>query len=135
VIFCFAFPGLRPKLGMQVLPEERYRSLFEHAPLGFLVADRSGKITAMNSTLISLFGLESSRGRANIFTNARLKKAGISANFRFCLKRESRSSPSALSQLQLSILRAILPDASATIRKIAGIQAVVINATAKKKRG
>jgi len=118
------------------LPEERYRSLFEQAPLGFLVAEKNGRIIAMNSTLQSLFGMEGTRKTYNVLTNGPLKKAGITNNFRFCITRGeaviSECDFRTRDGVRLYIQYYLTPFRDEK-KIVSGVQAVVINATAQKE--
>ncbi|MBL8018770.1 MAG: PAS domain S-box protein [Leptospirales bacterium] len=127
---------MRPTSRMRGLPEERYRSLFERAPLGFLVTDRNGNVTAINAMLKSLLAPGRTASKLNVLTNQRLKKAGIAEHFRYCMNRaepvisecdlKTSGSYSVFIQYYLTPFRD-------DKRRIAGVQAVVINATAQKE--
>jgi PAS domain S-box-containing protein len=68
--------------------EERYRLLHEYAPIGILLASRSGQILEVNSAAIQILGspsVEATKG-INLLTFPLLVQAGISAAFKTCVE-------------------------------------------------
>ena len=67
---------------------ERYRLLHEYAPIGILLASRSGQILEVNSAAIQILGsptVEATKG-INLITFPLLIQAGVSAAFQHCVE-------------------------------------------------
>ncbi len=67
---------------------ERYRLLHEYAPIGIMLANKSGKILEVNSEVLKILGspsVEAFKG-INLLTLPLLIKAGISAAFKRCVE-------------------------------------------------
>ena len=67
--------------------EDRFRSLFENAPVGVLLADPLGKVLEVNPTALEILGSPSAEAtrKINILTFPPLIQAGISADIQNCL--------------------------------------------------
>jgi PAS domain S-box-containing protein len=67
--------------------EERYRLLFETAPVGIILANPQGQILEVNPTAVQILGSPSSEATKsfNLLTFQLLIKAGISSDFQKCL--------------------------------------------------
>ena len=68
--------------------EERYRRLFENAPVGILLADSQGKIVDVNPMSLQILGspsVEATRA-INILSFPPLIEVGFAANFQRCLE-------------------------------------------------
>ncbi len=115
-----------------MLHEDRYQSLFERAPLGFFVADRKGFVQAANSTLRSLFSLEKLR-RANLLRQAHLVRAGITAQFKLCVARAEPVIGEADFRTRAGYRYCVQYFLTPFLDrgKVAGVQGVVINQTAR----
>ena len=68
--------------------KERYRLLYEHAPVGILLANRSGQILEINPAALQILGSPSveETKRINLLTFQLLVNAGISAAFQRCIE-------------------------------------------------
>ena len=68
--------------------EERYRLLYEFAPVGILLATRSGQILEVNPAVLQILGSPSveETKRINLLTFELLVKSGISAAFQRCIE-------------------------------------------------
>ena len=68
--------------------EEKYRMIFENAPLGIMTADVNGNIIEINPTLIHLIGSKSvaESKDINVLTFKPMIKSGFVNNFRRCLE-------------------------------------------------
>jgi PAS domain S-box-containing protein len=68
--------------------EERYRLLFENAPVGIFSADPQGRIIEINPSALQILGSPSAEAtRAiNLLTFPLLVKTGFSANFKQCVE-------------------------------------------------
>jgi PAS domain S-box-containing protein len=68
--------------------EERYRLLFEHAPVGILLVTPQGKIVDVNPTTLQILGSPSAEATKaiNILTFPLLTAAGVSANIQHCIE-------------------------------------------------
>ena len=68
--------------------QERYRLLYEYAPVGILLVNRSGQILEVNSATIQILGSPSAEATKgiNILTFPLLIEAGISEAFRRCVE-------------------------------------------------
>ncbi len=66
---------------------ERYRMLFEHAPIGIILADREGQILEVNPIALQVLGSPSFEAtkEINIITFPPLVKSGISAALQSCV--------------------------------------------------
>jgi PAS domain S-box-containing protein len=71
--------------------EERYRSMVDHAPMGILTMDRSGRIIDVNPNLLQILGSPSAEATKaiDILSFPPLVEAGFAADCQKCL-RESR---------------------------------------------
>jgi two-component system cell cycle sensor histidine kinase/response regulator CckA len=68
--------------------QERYKLLHEYAPIGILLASRSGQILEVNSAAIQILGsptVEATKG-INLLTFPLLIQAGISSAFKTCVE-------------------------------------------------
>ena len=67
--------------------EARFHSLFEHAPVGVLLADMRGNILEVNPAALEILGSPSAEAtrQINIINFPPLVKAGISADFQRCV--------------------------------------------------
>jgi PAS domain S-box-containing protein len=68
--------------------EERYRLLYQYAPVGILLADRSGQILEVNPEALQILGspsAEATKG-VNMMTFPPLIEAGISAAYQRCVE-------------------------------------------------
>lgn len=67
--------------------EERYRGLFENAPVGIMSIDTEGRILEVNPALLRVLGSPSAEATKaiNMFTFPPLVKSGVSALFSSCL--------------------------------------------------
>jgi PAS domain S-box-containing protein len=68
--------------------EERYRLLYEDAPIGILLANRSGQILEVNPAALQILGSPSAEEtkKINILTFPLLNESGISAAFQRCIE-------------------------------------------------
>jgi PAS domain S-box-containing protein len=68
--------------------QERYRLLYEHAPIGILLMNRSGSILEVNSAAVQILGSPSAEATKgiNVLTLPLLIEAGIAAAFRRCIE-------------------------------------------------
>jgi len=67
--------------------EEKYRTLFDEAPIGILTCDVNGNILNVNTSALKLLGSPSKEAteEINLLTFPLLMKAGISADFKKCI--------------------------------------------------
>ncbi len=67
--------------------EEKYRTLFDEAPIGILTCDVNGNILNVNTSALKLLGSPSKEAtkKINLLTFPLLMKAGISADFKKCI--------------------------------------------------
>ncbi len=67
--------------------EERYRFLFDHAPIGIISYDTEGRIREINKKLLELLGSPSAEASEaiNVFTFPLLMEAGFSEVFKSCI--------------------------------------------------
>jgi PAS domain S-box-containing protein len=70
------------------ISQERYRLLYEHAPVGILLMNRSGSILEVNSAAVQILGSPSAEAtkEINVLTLPLLIEAGIAAAFRRCVE-------------------------------------------------
>ena len=68
--------------------EEKYRMIFENAPLGVMIADKDGNIIEINPALLEMLGSESDleTKKINILEFAPLVKSGVAENFKLCMQ-------------------------------------------------
>ncbi|MFW5700673.1 MAG: PAS domain S-box protein, partial [Cyclobacteriaceae bacterium] len=67
--------------------EQKYRTLFEKAPIGVLLVDSDGNIQEINHVLMQTFNLSSRDLQvSNVFHKSWLKKSPIFANIQHCTK-------------------------------------------------
>jgi PAS domain S-box-containing protein len=113
---------------------ERYRMLFESAPLGILTIDLEGNIIEVNPMLLNILGSPSAEEtkKINMLTFEPIRKAGFSKIIEECIKTKnfisSENSYTTIwgKQMQLRInLNPLLNDENEVI----GVQAVVENFT------
>jgi PAS domain S-box-containing protein len=69
--------------------EERYRRLFENAPIGVIALDREGSVVAANYQLVAMIGAPSLDGLVgqDLIGNERLHASGIAGIFERCISR------------------------------------------------
>ncbi len=69
--------------------EEKYRLLFENAPLGVVTCDRSGNVTAINQKMLDILGAQSDdfAMSTNLLSFPLLVRTGISDDVATCLSR------------------------------------------------
>ncbi len=70
------------------LSEEKYKMIFENAPLGIMIADNHGDVIEINPTLLQMLGsssLEETK-KINILKYPPLVKSGVVENFKQCMK-------------------------------------------------
>jgi len=67
--------------------EEKYRTLFDEAPIGILTCDVNGNILNVNTSALKLLGSPSKEAtkKINLLTFPLLMKAGISADYKKCI--------------------------------------------------
>lgn len=67
--------------------EARYRRLFENAPVGIFLFDKSGRITQANPACLGVFGYESREwgAEANVFSTKEIAERGWTSDCRECL--------------------------------------------------
>ncbi|MBD3245334.1 MAG: PAS domain S-box protein [Candidatus Moranbacteria bacterium] len=68
--------------------EKKYRMLMENAPIGIISVDLKGRIMEVNTKLLNILGSPSAKEtkKINILTFPFLVKAGISQDFKKCIK-------------------------------------------------
>lgn len=68
--------------------EQKYRTLFEKAPIGVLLVDAEGIVQEINQVLMETFHLESNKlERLNVFHKSWLKRSPIFQNIKNCIER------------------------------------------------
>lgn len=74
--------------------EEKYRTLFDEAPIGILTCDVNGNILNVNTSALKLLGSPSKEAtkKINLLTFPLLMKAGISADYKKCIKENRKIS-------------------------------------------
>ncbi len=74
------------------LSEEKYRKIFENAPIGIATIDRNGNPISLNAHILNILGspsLEASR-KINILTFRNLIESGFSSDFAECVRTGKR---------------------------------------------
>lgn len=68
--------------------EEKYRMIFENAPLGIMIADKEGNIIEINPALIQMLGSESDQKTKEIkvLEFPPLVESGVAENFKRCMR-------------------------------------------------
>ena len=118
--------------------EEKYRHLFEKAPIGIFSLNREGRILEVNQKLLDILGSPSAQATKsiNMLTFPPLVKSGLSEAFRRCLETaESVNAevPYTSKWGKTSHLRAIVTPVLGPQRKhVTGCQSVVEDVTERK---
>ncbi len=117
--------------------EEKYRLLFDHAPIGILSADTQGRVIEVNRTLVEILGSPSAEAtRAiNILTFPLLVESGLSGAFLLCME-EGRivtiELPYTSKWGKECYLRFIMTPMTNSQGQVSGCQAVVEDITERK---
>jgi two-component system, cell cycle sensor histidine kinase and response regulator CckA len=119
--------------------EEKYRLLFDHAPVGIISIDQEGRILEINRKLLQILGSSSLEGSKslNVLTHPRLVKSGMADIFRYCLDHGQITQvevPYESEWGKLSYMSLILtPIAGDDASTICGCQAVVEDITERRE--
>jgi PAS domain S-box-containing protein len=118
--------------------EEKYRMIFENAPLGIMIADKDGNIIEINPALLEMLGSESDleTKKINILEFAPLVKSGVAENFRRCMQKgESLSSEHEYTSLwgKLMYSRVYTKPIWTSDGNLQGFQAIIEDITEEKE--
>jgi two-component system cell cycle sensor histidine kinase/response regulator CckA len=117
--------------------EEKYRALFQSAPVGILSVDAEGGILEINRKMLEILGSpgEDATRAINLLRSPRLIRAGIAADFRRCLQSgEARilESPYTSAWGRRSHLRYHLTPLRRERERVVAVQAIVEDITEQK---
>jgi len=117
--------------------EEKYRNLFQSAPVGILSVDAEGRILEINRKMLEILGSpgEEATRAINLLSSPRLIQAGIAADFRRCLQSgEARilESPYTSAWGRRSHLRYHLTPLRREQERVVAVQAIVEDITEQK---
>lgn len=118
--------------------EEKYRRIFENAPLGIMIADKEGNIIEINPALLQMLGSksESETKKINILKFPLLVNSGVTENFMRCMETgEPLSSEHDYTskwgkKLYSRVYTKPLPDATGIIK---GFQSIIEDITEEKE--
>ncbi len=118
--------------------EEKYRLLFDHAPIGIVSVDKQGRIVEVNRTLVDILGSPSvdATRAINILTFPLLVESGLSSTFQLCME-EGRivtiELPYTSKWGKECYLRFIMTPMTDSQGQVSGCQAVVEDVTERKR--